>query len=111
MPTTTAGARTLGELSRYIRSKNAGPFWVTVDIFFDDDAAYDCVATSGVIVPELIADMYGVRPDQVKIFFIPDLQVVKVSYPRKTPQGSVGDRDMHAAQQFIPLQTVEIPVR
>ncbi|MFE2941865.1 DUF4387 domain-containing protein [Streptomyces sp. NPDC059255] len=110
MSTVNTEPRTLGGLARYIRSKNAGPFWVTVDIFFDDDTAYDAVAASGVINPDMIAALYGVRPEQVKIFFIADLRAIKVSYPRTTPQGSVGDRDMHAAQQFIPLRTIEVPL-
>ncbi|MEA2725650.1 MAG: hypothetical protein QOF70_125, partial [Acetobacteraceae bacterium] len=27
----------LGDVCRHIRSKNAGPFWITVDLFFRDD--------------------------------------------------------------------------
>ena len=29
----------LKDVCRYVRSKNAGPFWVTVDIFFDGEDA------------------------------------------------------------------------
>ena len=31
---------TLGELAKLVRSKNAGPFWLTIDIMFDDADAY-----------------------------------------------------------------------
>jgi hypothetical protein len=31
---------TLGDLAKLVRSKNAGPFWLTIDIMFDDAAAY-----------------------------------------------------------------------
>jgi Domain of unknown function (DUF4387) len=27
---------TLGELAKLVRSKNAGPFWLTIDIMFND---------------------------------------------------------------------------
>ena len=27
---------TLGDLAKLVRSKNAGPFWLTIDIMFDD---------------------------------------------------------------------------
>src|SRR5690349_6456236 len=31
---------TLGELAKLVRSKNAGPFWLTIDIMFEDPDAY-----------------------------------------------------------------------
>ena len=31
---------TLGDLAKLVRSKNAGPFWLTIDIMFDNAAAY-----------------------------------------------------------------------
>ena len=31
---------TLGETASYVRSKNAGPFWMTIDIFCCSEAAY-----------------------------------------------------------------------
>ena len=31
---------TLGDLAKLVRSKNAGPFWLTIDIMFDDAEAY-----------------------------------------------------------------------
>ena len=31
---------TLGDLAKLVRSKNAGPFWLTIDIMFDDADAY-----------------------------------------------------------------------
>ncbi len=37
-----------------------------------------------------------------------DLKVIKVSIPRKEPQGSKYERDMHAGQQYIPLLDYEI---
>jgi Domain of unknown function (DUF4387) len=29
----------LGQMATLVRSKNAGPFWMTIDAFFDDDHA------------------------------------------------------------------------
>jgi hypothetical protein len=31
---------TLGDVAKLVRSKNAGPFWLTIDIMFDDVEAY-----------------------------------------------------------------------
>ena len=51
---------TLGELARLIRSKNAGPFELTFDIMYDDDASFERERASGALSRELIART-GVR--------------------------------------------------
>ena len=39
-------SRTLGEVATIVRSKNAGPFWVTIDVFVGSDADYRDVCDS-----------------------------------------------------------------
>jgi hypothetical protein len=34
---------------------------------------------------------------------------VKITLPRPRVQGGVGETDMHAAQQHVPLQEIRIP--
>ena len=104
-----AHVRTIGDLASLVRSKNAGPFWLTLDIFCDTDAAYTAVAAPEVITPERIADLYDTDSDSVRIFRLPELRVVKVSFPRPTVQGAVDDRDMHAGQQHVPLSRLALP--
>ena len=99
---------TLGDLSELVRSKNAGPFWLTLDVFLNDRDDYDRAVAARVITPEAVAAAYGVAADTVQIFELPDLQVVKVSFPRPAPQGSVADRDMHAGQQHVPLASLPV---
>jgi hypothetical protein len=41
--------------------------------------------------------------EQLRIFRIPQLNVVKVSFLRPMPQGSLHDRDIHAGQHHVPL--------
>ena len=76
---------TLGGLAIEVRSKNAGPFWITVELFMRD------------------ADGY-------QIYRIPSLNVVKISYPRPVSQGSLRDRDTHAGQHHVPLAQLVVPV-
>ena len=52
----------LGETASYVRSKNAGPFWVTVDIFCGSEAAYEQVARSPNLNARRLAQLLGVRP-------------------------------------------------
>jgi hypothetical protein len=98
----------LNEVCRHIRSKNAGPFWVTVDFFFDGPDTYARYRDSAALGPDLFARLYGVDPASVKRFTVDDLNVIKVSYPRPTPQGGVTERDMHSGQQYVRLLDQEI---
>lgn len=100
---------TLGDLASKVRSKNAGPFWITIDAFFPDKRTYDVAAADGALTPDSIAALYRIPPAEVSIFRIPDLHVIKISFPRDTPQGSIKDRDIHAAQQYIPLLEHPLP--
>jgi hypothetical protein len=94
---------TLGDLAELVRSKNAGPFWQTVDVFFADDGNYRTVADNASLTPDTIACLYRVDAGSVHIWRLDDLRVVKISFPRRTIQGSGDDRDMHAGQQHVPL--------
>jgi len=93
----------LKDVCRYIRSKNAGPFWVTVDLFFDDADNYAQYHADPAVSAENIAAIYGVDAADVKRFEVKSLNMIKISYPRTTPQGGVVERDMHSGQQFVPL--------
>jgi Domain of unknown function (DUF4387) len=92
----------------HVRSKNAGPFWITVDLFFADEAAYRRYHDDPGIGAEAFAALYGVDAALVKRFPVEQLNVVKVSYPRPQPQGGVVERDMHAGQQFAILLDAEL---
>ncbi|MDQ1510691.1 MAG: hypothetical protein QOG50_2535 [Actinomycetota bacterium] len=94
---------TVGSLAELVRSKNAGPFWQTIDIFFSTDENYRAVAENPSLDANTIARLYRVAPDTIRIYRLPDIRVVKVSFPRPTKQGGIHDRDMHAGQQHIPM--------
>jgi hypothetical protein len=95
--------RTVGDVAELVRSKNAGPFWQTLDVFLPDDDTYRLVAESPNLGEDVIARLYRVAVEDVKIFRLPSIRVVKISFPRPTTQGGVEDRDMHAGQQHVPL--------
>src|SRR3569833_1879114 len=90
-----------------VQCKNAGPIWMTLDVFLPDDAAYR--AADALITPELIAELYAVAPESLRIFRIPQLKAIKVSFPRPVPQGSLHDRDMHTGQHHVPLARRPVP--
>ncbi len=94
---------TVNDVCRHVRSKNAGPFWVTIDLFFDGPESFARYATSPSLDAEHIAALFQTDPELVKHFPVPSLNVLKISYPRATPQGGVVERDMHSGQQYVRL--------
>jgi hypothetical protein len=98
----------LNEVCRHVRSKNAGPFWITVDLSFPNRETFDRYANATALQPEAISAWFDVEAGQVKRFLLPELSVVKISYPRKVPQGGALERDMHGGQQYIRLLDVEV---
>jgi hypothetical protein len=98
---------TLGDIALEVRSKNAGPFWMTLEAFMPDEETYRIA--DHLITEDLISQLYHLAPGAVQIFRIPELNVVKVSFPRPLVQGSLHDRDMHAGQHHVPLAGLPIP--
>jgi hypothetical protein len=99
---------TISQICTDVRSKNAGPYWVTIDLFFDGTETFAKYARSDALGPELFARIYGVDAALVKHFPVENLAILKVSYPRKSPQGGEIERDMHCGQQFVRLLDVEV---
>ena len=97
----------LGQLVEKVRSKNAGPFWVTLDIFCGTDDAYRRVVDG--LATDTVADLFRTSPNRIKRFDIPDLRVVKFSLPRPVVQGGIRDRDMHGAGWAALLAEIDLP--
>lgn len=98
----------LSDAARYVRSKAAGPFWITVDVFFASKADYDAHEASPGLTAASVAGRLQLQPDQVKRIEVPKLFVLKFSYPRSRPQGGAIERDMHGGQQFTRLLDLEV---
>ena len=94
----------LADLAR-VRAKNAGPFWLTIDLFCAS-ATYAAVAA---IPTEAFAARLGVAADAILRFDLPDLEVVKLSLPRPVVQGAFADRDMHGAGWGAALEGMPLP--
>lgn len=96
----------LSERVLKVRSKNAGPFWLTLDVFCGSDAVFATVAAA--LATERVAALFATPVAAVKRFEIPDLAVIKFSLPRPVVQGSRHDRDMHGAQWAVLLAEAEL---
>ena len=98
---------TVGDIVRKVRAKNAGPFWVTIDIFCDDPDVYTHVCRH--LTNATVAERFSLSHNEVQRFEIASLNVLKFSLPRPTTQGSRFDRDMHGAQWAVPVAEMRIP--
>ncbi|MCV2867275.1 DUF4387 domain-containing protein [Defluviimonas sp. WL0002] len=96
----------LGAVAQKVRSKNAGPFWLTIDIFCGDSDAFERL--SAALDSARVAALYRVDVSQMRRFDIPELNVVKFSFPRPTVQGTAADRDMHGAGWSVLIEEMEI---
>ncbi len=97
---------TVADIARKVRSKNAGPFWVTVDSFCGTASAFNHLTAA--LKTEVIAGLYQQPTQRMKRFDIADLNVIKFSFPRPVVQGHRLDRDMHGAQWAVLL--AELPL-
>lgn len=96
----------LGSLVSKVRSKNAGPFWLTIDIFCGNAETFDRVRQA--VKDDTVARLYGVDRQLLKRFEIASLNVIKFSVPRPVVQGTRADRDMHGAGWACLLE--ELPI-
>jgi hypothetical protein len=100
------------ELASVIRSKNCGPFELTVDLIFRDRAAFDLARDSGIFTPALFAGLYRVPPEKVLgVVFFPAANAIKATIVRPLASGDAGDSDVYGAQQHAPLLAIVIPLR
>lgn len=98
------------ELAKVIRSKNSGPFEITFDIIFDQKAVYERVKESGVLTPERLAGVFGVKlSDIITFMFFDPAMAFKLTLRRTWGQGTIGERDTFGAQQYAPLLDIMVP--
>lgn len=100
----------LKDVAKIIRSKNAGPFEVTLDVIFKNSEDYKMIKAKEILSKELIAELYKLPvEDIIALVYFDAANAIKVTIPRPRAQGSIGETDMHAAQQHAPLMDLMVP--
>ncbi len=101
--------RYMKDFAKIIRSKNSGPFEMTMDIIFGSREDYEEVKKRNIITPELISRLYNIPAERiVTLCCFDNANGIKVTIPRPRAQGTVGETDMHAAQQHVPLMYIPV---
>jgi hypothetical protein len=93
----------LGDIASLLRSKNAGPFMLTIDIFFEDMNKFEIAVNSGILKSDIISRLYDVETTEMEYYELPETLSVKISFPRDIPSGSIGDSDVYGCQYMARL--------
>lgn len=101
--------KTLYDIAKVIRSKNAGPFSITLDVLFDNEQIYRRIKQANLINKPLIAKLYHISEESItELVYFDQAMGIKVTYDRKISSGTIGDRDVYGAQQHAPLMLLEV---
>ncbi len=98
----------LADIAQVIRSKNAGPRRLTLDLMFATDADYQRVVQSPALGRDKLAALYRLAEGDVTVIPYPVGRAIKIVLARKIMAGDPGDFDVYGAQQHAPLLGVEI---
>ena len=98
----------LVDLARTVRSKNAGPLKLTLDLLFDDAAAYRRALQSPALEPAAVARLYGRAEGSVAVLPYPAALAIKIVMDRSVVAGDLGDHDVYGAQQHAPLLDLKL---
>lgn len=101
----------LTEIAEVIRSKNSGPYELTLDIIFKDRATFEKVCAGKSINRELIAGLYHITVDKViNIIEFKPAKAIKATIERPLSSGELGETDVYGAQQHAPLLAMEVEI-
>lgn len=101
--------KTLYDIAKVIRSKNAGPFSITLDVLFDSPEVYQKVKESNLISKSQIAKLYHISEESItELVYFDQACGIKVTYDRPISSGTIGDRDVYGAQQHAPLMLLPV---
>jgi hypothetical protein len=98
----------LVDVTRVIRSKNAGPLQVTLDIMFDQPEIYARAVAAPSLQRDAVAALYGVAAETVTVLPFKAALAIKIVLDRPVVAGTPGDSDVYGAQQHAPLLGIAI---
>jgi len=101
----------LTDIASVIRSKNSGPYELTLDIIFNEFDTYERIKLGGFINEELICKLYNVTPDKIiSIVAFDPAKAIKATIKRPLCSGDLGETDVYGAQQHAPLLDLEFEI-
>ena len=96
----------LVEYTKILRSKNAGPLFITFDLIFNTKEDMQYVYEN--LKKEDVAKAYDVNSEKIDIIGYSVVNSIKITFPRKNISGSIADNDIYGCQQHVPLASLEV---
>lgn len=94
----------LKDIANVIRSKNAGPYELTLDVLLKDRETFEKMEKGAIINKTVISRLYRIpEEDVLSIVYFPNALAIKATIVRPMPSGALGERDVYGAQQHAPL--------
>jgi hypothetical protein len=94
------------DYTKILRSKNAGPLFITFDLIFNNNADMQYVYQN--LQKQDVANAYAVDVNQIEIIAYDVVNSIKITFPRKNISGSLQDNDIYGCQQHLPLSNIEV---
>jgi len=97
------------DVANVIRSKNSGPYELTLDIMFNNREIFEEVCASKQINEAKVCDLYQINPEDIVniVEFIP-ANAIKITIKRPICSGDIGETDVYGAQQHAPLLNLKL---
>lgn len=94
------------DYTKILRSKNAGPLFITFDLIFNDRESMNYVLNA--LTKDQVAEAYDVAVEKIDIIAYEVVNSIKITFPRKNISGSLADNDIYGCQQHMPLAGIEL---
>jgi len=99
----------LVDITDIIRSKNSGPYELTIDLMFSTFDWYQKVRDAGAIDEETVCRLYKIKAaDIINIIEFDPAKAIKVTIKRPICSGDPGETDVYGAQQHAPFLDLEV---
>ncbi|KAE8442766.1 hypothetical protein EG329_002854 [Mollisiaceae sp. DMI_Dod_QoI] len=119
--------QTLTDIAPVIRSKNSGPYEITLDVVFSSPEVYNIIKSSSLLSASIVAKLYHLSEDEIIwCGYFDQALGWKCTFPRmgleigngiegnklgkrvKVASGSFMESDVHASQQYAGLLGLEL---
>ena len=101
----------LRDLTKVLRSKNAGPFVVTFDLLFRNREDMDMVVKANVLTLDRLSKLLKCADHEITVHVYPPANAIKITIPRRHSSGSFDDSDVFGCQQHAGLMELDVPAR
>ncbi len=92
--------------TKILRSKNAGPLFITFDLIFAEKSDMEYVQSK--LTKAQVAKAYGIDEGEIDIISYEVVNSIKITFPRQNISGCLHDGDIYGCQMHMPLANIEI---